>query len=160
MTHQPSLFPQEQTERTSDDFYTPKWVFDALGLTFEIDVASPPDGPLFTPCRRYFTQADDGLAQPWEGLVWMNPPYSKPAPWVARWSEHGNGVALLPFTRGRWNATLWATGAKCALPKDGMKFHVPNQKRLLDSGPFMNLIWAIGDEAIEALKASEIGAVR
>lgn len=28
-------------------------------------------------CRRYFTIADDGLAQEWKGRVYMNPPYGR-----------------------------------------------------------------------------------
>jgi len=105
--YQQQLFgtPQEQT--TSDDFYTPKWIFDALDITFDIDVCSPPGGPLHTPCRHYYTMYDDGLAQPWHGLVWMNPPYSKPQPWIDRWLEHGNGVALIPFAKSAWFVQLW-----------------------------------------------------
>ena len=73
------LFELPQTEYTSDDYWTPKWIFDALAITFDLDVASPPQGPANTPCRAYFTQADDGLAQDWHGTVFMNPPFSKPA---------------------------------------------------------------------------------
>jgi phage N-6-adenine-methyltransferase len=29
-------------------------------------------------CARYFTKADDGLAQEWRGVCWMNPPYGNP----------------------------------------------------------------------------------
>lgn len=36
-------------------------------------------------CPKYFTRADDGLAQSWAGeRVWCNPPYSDLASWVAK----------------------------------------------------------------------------
>ena len=80
---------------TSDDYYTPKWVFDALGLQFDIDVASPVGGISWIPAKRYFTQYDDGLAQDWGGSkVWMNPPYSKPALWVDQWIVFGSNVKI------------------------------------------------------------------
>jgi hypothetical protein len=68
------IFSTPQTEMTSDDYYTPPWIFETLGLTFDLDVASPPGGIDWIPARRYFTIADDGLSQPWQGFVWMNPP--------------------------------------------------------------------------------------
>lgn len=86
--------PTDAVAVTSDDCYTPRWVFDAMGLEFDLDVAAPPGGPLHVPARRYFTAADDGLAQPWEGLVWCNPPYSAMKVWAPRWCAHPAGVLM------------------------------------------------------------------
>ena len=82
---------------TSDDYYTPRWIFDAAGLTFDLDVSAPIDPSKRTcPARRYLTPVEDGLEQPWEGLVWMNPPYSAARRWVDRFTAHRCGLALLP----------------------------------------------------------------
>lgn len=103
---QPRLFGIEQTETTSDDYYTPKWIFDALGLHFDLDVASPPH-PTSVPCDRYYTQADDGLASPWYGRVWMNPPFSKPTPWIEKWLDHGNGVCVIIMAKSHAFRRMW-----------------------------------------------------
>lgn len=151
---QPRLFGQPQTERTSDDYYTPRWVFDTLGLRFDLDVASPPGGPPFVPCERYFTQEDDGLAQPWHGLVWMNPPYSEPKPWVDRWLDHGNGVALLPMAKSRWLHHLWTSPARLVITRN-LRFHRGDTTTEI---LYQTALWAIGDEPIEAL--ARFGQVR
>lgn len=79
----------------SDDWYTPAWVFDGLGLTFHLDVAAPDEPVSWIPARRSYTVADDGLTQPWYGVVWCNPPYSSPTAWCKRWAEHADGLILL-----------------------------------------------------------------
>ena len=61
---QNKLFALPQTQFTSDDHYTPKFVFDRLNLNFDLDVAAPPNGPPFVPCKNYLTQLDDGLSAP------------------------------------------------------------------------------------------------
>ncbi len=78
---------------TTDDYYTPPWIFDAAGLIFDMDVSAPVDPSRRTcPARRYLTPVEDGLTQPWDGLVWMNPPFSGTAAWVERFARHGSGV--------------------------------------------------------------------
>ena len=79
----------------SDDWYTPAWIFDGLGITFDLDVAAPDGGAVNVPAARWFTVADDGLLQPWDGVVWCNPPYSDPAPWCRRWALHPDGCILI-----------------------------------------------------------------
>ena len=83
----------------SDEWYTPKYIFDALGCRFDLDVASPEGGPKHTPCAEYFIQEDNSLTQDWEGFVWMNPPFggrNAIGPWLDKFFDHGNGVALVP----------------------------------------------------------------
>jgi len=79
----------------SDAWYTPAWVFDGLGVTFDLDVASPDGGLPWLPARAFYTVADDGLLQPWHGLVWCNPPYSAPTQWCRRWAQHPDGFLLI-----------------------------------------------------------------
>jgi hypothetical protein len=72
-------------------------VFDALGLAFDLDVAAPPGGVSWIPATRHYSARDDGLNQLWDGLIWMNPPFSNAGPWFDRFTEHGNGVAVVPM---------------------------------------------------------------
>ena len=154
---QQRLFPTPQEQLTSDDYYTPKWIFDALGLHFDLDVASPPGGPPFVPCDRYFTQEDDGLARPWQGRVWMNPPFSKTEPWVEKWLEHGNGVALLPLVKNtHWGTLLWASNATVQFPSSEIKFYRGGKTDARIWPPVW--LWAIGDENVVAL--GNLGRVR
>lgn len=78
----------------SDDWYTPSWIFDGLGITFDLDVAHP-DHPTAVPCHRFLTVADDGLSADWFGLVWCNPPYSAPTRWCEKWARHEPGGCIL-----------------------------------------------------------------
>lgn len=123
-----ALFPVTAADvaDTNDDWYTPPWIFDAAGLVFDLDVAAPVAPERRTcPARRYLTVLDDGLAASWEGLVWMNPPYSAPKPWADRWLAHENGIALFPWTQSVWmGALLGAVHGFTVL--SGLEFLRPN----------------------------------
>lgn len=79
----------------SDAWYTPPWVFEGMGLVFDLDVAAPAEALPWVPARERYTVAEDGLSMPWTGLVWCNPPYSAPTAWCRRWSEHSEGCLLI-----------------------------------------------------------------
>lgn len=79
----------------SDAWYTPAWVFDGLGVELDLDVAAPAEPLPWIPAKHRYTVADDGLALPWFGLVWCNPPYSAPTAWCRRWAEHPDGFLLI-----------------------------------------------------------------
>lgn len=83
----------------SVEWYTPAWIFESLGLEFDLDPCSPYDMPCAVPARAKLTVFDDGLKQPWSGRVWMNPPYGRSTPfWMSRFIAHANGIALV-FSR-------------------------------------------------------------
>lgn len=81
----------------SDEWYTPRYIFDAIGETFDLDVAAPVDGPRHVPTSRWYSS--HALDQIWSGFIWMNPPFGNQSTkrlWLAKFFDHGNGIALLP----------------------------------------------------------------
>lgn len=93
----------------SDEWYTPAFVFDALGCRFDLDVAAPLGGPPHVPCDGWIY--DRSLELPWAGFVWMNPPFggrNALEPWLARFFAHGDGIALTPDrTSAPWFRNAW-----------------------------------------------------
>ena len=143
---------------TSDDYYTPPFIFTALGLIYDIDVASPPGGVPWIPKKRYFTVLDDGLNQDWEGLVWCNPPYSCTAPWANKMIAHNNGIALMPLSKSQWFNEMWAKSKAAVILPPNLKFMRGNGS----AAPiFMGvMLHAFGDQAAAALIKSNLGRVR
>lgn len=77
-----------------DEWLTPPEILGALG-PFDLDPCAPINRPWPTAAKHY-TIEDDGLAQPWAGRVWCNPPYGlEAAAWLRRMAEHASGVALI-----------------------------------------------------------------
>jgi hypothetical protein len=141
-----------------NEYYTPQWLFDALGVTFDLDVCSPKDHVTAVPADKFYTIDDDGLASDWVGLVWMNPPFSYPTPWVDKFIEHGQGIALIPLSRSRWFTDLWdKADAVMALPSN-FKFVTPEGK---NANVFMPVgLASMGEIATKALKQSNMNRVR
>lgn len=79
----------------TNEWYTPKFIIDSLG-EFDLDPCAP-SVPLFKTAEVMYNEFDDGLAQKWEGRVWLNPPYSRPliTKFMRRMTEHNRGTALI-----------------------------------------------------------------
>lgn len=99
----------ETSVGATDDWYTPKYIFDALGVRFDLDVAAPADGPRHVPAAAWHSSSS--LERDWGGFVWMNAPFGGRnglAPWLRKFFEHGNGIALTP---DRTSAPWWQDAA-------------------------------------------------
>lgn len=61
---------------------------------------------------RYFTKDDDGLAQEWRGVCWMNPPYGRGiGKWVAKAAESADtlGSVVVTLLPARTDTKWWHT---------------------------------------------------
>lgn len=140
-----------------DEQFTPQWMFDRMGIVFDLDVAAPIGGAPYVPARRYYTKDDDGLAQAWEGFVFMNPPYSKPKLWVEKFIAHNNGIALLPFAKSAWLKDIWERSSAMTFIYDA-KFELLNGKK---NSIFMPVtLCGMGDKAKEVICNANLGRVR
>ena len=85
----------EKSANTTDEWYTPKEIIDALGK-FDLDPCAPVK-PLWQTAETMYNKNHDGLTKDWVGRVWLNPPYSRPLieQFVRKLAQHGNGIALL-----------------------------------------------------------------
>ena len=156
---QDALFNQISESATTDDYYTPKWFFESLGLQFDIDVAAPIQGIPWIPAKKWFSQADDGLAQDWGGaLVWMNPPFSKATPWMRKFIDNANGIALAPVSRSKWFAEIWDRADAIMPTGPDFKFERPNGKSQTIS--FQTFFFAIGEPSASALHATKLARIR
>ncbi len=64
----------------SNEWYTPKWCIDAARQVLggiDLDPASCEMANRIVQATRYYTEAEDGLLQPWYGRVWLNAPFGR-----------------------------------------------------------------------------------
>lgn len=141
---------------SADEHYTPKWIFDELGIVFDLDVASPAGGSN-VPCKHYFTQEQDGLTQEWYGNVFMNPPFSQTTVWARKFIAYGRGIAILPASAAHWAKELWETDAGIVLFTKTLRFDRPNGEKP-KAISYQLWIVAYGDENKAAI--SKLGKMR
>lgn len=144
----------EQCVGKTDEWYTPKHVFDALGCEFDMDVASPGDYVThWIPARLSVTERS--LERDWRGFVWMNPPFGARnglVPWLQKFFDHGNGIALVP---DRTSAPWWQDYA----PRADLALFISPKLKFIgvdglpgDSPAQGTTLLASGQRAVDALQ--------
>jgi len=141
-----------ETPGASDEWYTPRFVFDALGCHFDLDVAAPNDGPRHVPTWGWLSSRS--LERDWPGFIWMNPPFggrNSLTPWLDKFFAHGNGIALVPDrTSAPWFQDAWAK-ADAVLFTRKIRFLRPDGTEG-KSPPNGTALLAAGEHGVSALR--------
>lgn len=90
MTERKSKLNKGLFSSTTDQWATPQAFFDKLNEEFHFTL-DPCATAANAKCSKYYTEADDGLQQDWQGeVVFCNPPYGREiAKWVKKSYDEG-----------------------------------------------------------------------
>jgi hypothetical protein len=93
------------------DYITPRWILEEIG-PFDLDPCASAEQPYPT-AKVMYAPPMDGLAESWEGLVYVNPPYGKnngEGLFLQRLSRHDPGgiaCVLAKVESTTWRDYVW-----------------------------------------------------
>lgn len=161
-----ALFESAGISNENDEWYTPSWMFRALGVEFDLDPCSPGAPPSTVPAKRHLTKEDNGLTAEWRGSVWLNPPFSSKRQWYERLVAHGDGIALMPNRTETHDLQTYMTAAEALLFLKGRIYfergHRPgaNRNGVTTTPPFGIVLCAYGETMARVLLESALMGVR
>jgi phage N-6-adenine-methyltransferase len=105
---------------------TPPDLFAALDREFGFTLDACASAENAT-CARYYSREDDGLAQPWAGVVFCNPPYGREiGRWVRKAAESARSgatvVCLLPARTDTHWWHCWAMRGEIRFLRGRLRF--------------------------------------
>jgi hypothetical protein len=160
------LFESAGISNENDEWYTPAWVFESLGVEFDLDPCSPGSPPSTVPAKRHLTKADNGLQAEWHGSVWLNPPFSSKRDWYERIVKHGNGIALIPARTETHDFQDYMNASSALLFMRGRIYFErgsrpgANGNGVTSTPPFGIVLVAYGDRMADVLLKSNMRGVR
>jgi len=138
------------------EWLTPPEIIKALG-EFDLDPCAPAVRP-WDMARRHFWA--EGLDMPWEGRIWMNPPFGREAvKWLRKLADHGDGVALIPARTetAMFYECVWPRADAVCFIKGRPHFHYVNGDRAASNSGAPICLVAYGAANVEALKRAGLG---
>ena len=149
-----SIGGHHSASSTTDTWLTPRFILDALG-PFDLDPAAAPDPASWpTAARHLVYPAQDGLAVPWEGRVWLNPPYGAAlGTWLRRLADHAHGTALA-FARTDTQAFfsgVWERADALLFLRGRLFFHYPDGTQAAHNSGGPSVLIAYGARDAEIL---------
>ena len=115
----------ERGKNRTDEWFTPKWIIEALNCQFDLDPCTSYNRP-FDIAPAILTKENDGLISDWFGRVWCNPPYTPKLikPFISKLAKHGNGIALI-FNRmdnALWHNIIFPTADSILIMRGRVRF--------------------------------------
>lgn len=119
----------QSTHANTHTWLTPPEIIEALG-PFDLDPCAAPEPRPWPTATEHWTEL--ALIRPWQGRVWLNPPYGPFAgDFLERLADHGNGIALV-FARTETDAFhrhVWNRADGLLFLRGRLHFHYPNGRR-------------------------------
>jgi hypothetical protein len=144
---------------------TPPEILAALG-EFDLDPAGALPGCPLPPTAREIWRGPeidgrDGLAEPWHGRVWLNPPYGRGHVdrFMAKLAEHGHGTALVNASTSSpwWERSVASSCSALCFLGERVSFRRPETGEPEGSnGGAASVLIAYGTTDADALKRSQI----
>jgi len=151
------------TSQETDEWSSPREVVEPLDGAvggFDLDPCSGAESSPFAAAT--YTEADDGLTQPWSGSVWVNPPYSGVADWVNKADAavtDGDADCVVFLCKGDSSTDWWQTAAAAATAVCAVD-HRLSFGDGSNSAPFASHIFVFGDGSEELRETlSEFGTL-
>jgi ParB family chromosome partitioning protein len=104
-------------------------------MDIDLDPASSHAAQKVVKAERYYTAEDDGLLQPWEGRIWLNPTYRQPL--IQKFTQvlcevfdSGKVIQAIVLTNNasetRWFQAIAHRSTAICFPKTRIKFFSPD----------------------------------
>lgn len=124
-----------------NEWYTPAGIIEAARAVMggiDLDPASSAAANEVVRAARFYTATDNGLIQPWEGRIWLNPPYSGIL--VARFveklvaehrSSHVGAAVMLTnnATETVWGQSLLGACSAVCFPSGRIRFGLRGEEK-------------------------------
>lgn len=140
---------------------TPPAIVKALG-PFDLDPCFSDPRPWDTAAKHYGNDAAGGLGglfEPWDGMVWCNPPYDmQTGQWLRKCADHGNAIALI-FARTEtedFHRQIWDRADAVFFFEGRLTFHHPAGRKAKANGGAPSVLVAYGRQAVERIKSAKL----
>lgn len=133
--------PHVANNSGNNEWYTPPEIIEAARSvmgSIDLDPASSEIAQKTVMAKNYYTAETNGLDKPWQGKVWMNPPYA--AALIGQfadklWQEYSCGaveeaiVLVNNATETVWFNRIISTASAVVFPQHRIKFLMPDGKK-------------------------------
>lgn len=157
-----SMGGHQSAAMLKDEWLTPPEIIKALGA-FDLDPCAPSNERRpWDMAATHYSADQNGLALPWHGRVWCNPPYGlEAARWLEKLADHGNGIALI-FARtetAMFFDHVWEKADALLFIRGRLHFHHVDGRRAAANSGAPSVLVAYGQNNVQALRTSGIAGI-